>query len=59
MSDHEKREQWGQAVWERSQLKETEAEDNILFFISRQFEIYFSYYSEISINEPRYKKSSV
>ena len=37
----------------QSQLKETEAEDNILFFISKQFEIYFSYYSEISINEPR------
>ena len=40
----------------QSQLKEAEAEDNILFFISKQFEIYFSYYSEISINEPRYNE---
>lgn len=40
----------------QSQLKETEAEDNILFVISKQFEIYFSYYSEISINEPRYNE---
>ena len=37
----------------QSQPKETEAEDNIVFFSSKQFEIYFSYYSEISINEPR------
>ena len=40
----------------QSQLKETEAEDNILFVISKQFEIYFSYYSEILINEPRYNE---
>ena len=41
----------------QSQLKETEAEDNILFFILKQFEIYFSYYSEISIKEsPRYNE---
>ena len=40
----------------QSQPKETEAEDNIVFFSSKQFEIYFSYYSEISINEPRYNK---
>jgi len=43
-------------IFYQSQLKETEAEDNILFFISKQFEIYFSYYSEISIDEPRYNE---
>ena len=40
----------------QSQLKETEAEDNIYIFFSKQFEIYFSYSSEISINEPRYNE---
>ena len=40
----------------QSQLKETEAEDNMVFFSSKQFEIYFSYYSEIPINEPRYNE---